>query len=170
MAAQEISLEQYRQLVGRQIGASRWFLIDQRRIAQFAEVTEDEQFIHVDPVAATKTQFGGTIAHGFLSLSLLSAMAASAIPLVAGAEMAINYGFNSLRFLRPVESGKRVRGVFALKSLKERSPGQWQSIFAVDVEIEFEDKPALVAEWLTLSILSSSIAFTRSARTCQASI
>lgn len=170
MAAHEISLEQYRQLVGRQIGASRWFLIDQRRITRFAEVTEDEQFIHVDPEAAAGTQFGGTIAHGFLSLSLLSAMAASAIPPIAGAEMAINYGFNSLRFLQPVRSGQRVRGSFALKDLKERAPGQWQSSFAVDVRIEFEDKPALVADWLTLNILSQPIAQTPSARTRQATM
>jgi acyl dehydratase len=170
MAAQEISLQQYRQLVGREIGASRWFLIDQRRITQFAQVTEDEQFIHVDPVAATKARFGGTIAHGFLSLSLLSAMSAAAIPPISGAEMAINYGLNSVRFLKPVGSGKRVRGVFALQDLQERAPGQWQSTFAVRVEIELEDKPALVAEWLTLNILSEAAAPARSAVTQRASI
>lgn len=161
MAAHQISLEQYRQLVGRQIGVSRWFLIDQSRITRFAEVTEDEQFIHVDPEAAARTRFGGTIAHGFLSLSLLSAMAASAIPPVAGAEMTINYGFNSVRFLKPVGTGQRVKGIFALKDFKERAPGQWQSTFAVDVRMESEEQPALVADWLTLTILSQPTAAVR---------
>jgi len=157
MVTEPILLEQYRQLVGQQIGVSRWFLMDQPRIDRFAEVTEDEQFIHVDPVAATKTPFGGTIAHGFLSLSMVSVMAASIIPLVVGAEMRINYGINSVRFLKPVGAGKRVRGLFTLKDLQERGPGQWQSTFAVTIEIEFEDKPALVAEWLMLTILSQPI-------------
>ncbi len=157
MNAQPISVEQYRQLVGQQIGISRWFLIDQPRIDRFAEVTEDEQFIHVDPAAATKSPFGGTIAHGFLSLSLLSAMAASAIPPVIGAEMAINYGMNRVRFLKPVGSGKRVKGVFVLEDFQERDPGQWQSTFTVNVEVECEDKPALVAEWLTLTILPQPV-------------
>lgn len=161
MAAHEISLEQYRQLVGQQIGASRWFLIDQSRITRFAEVTEDKQFIHVDPAVAARTRFGGTIAHGFLSLSLLSAMAASAIPPIARAEMMINYGFNSLRFLKPVRAGQRVKGSFALKDLKERTPGQWQSTFAVDVRMESEEPPALVADWLTLTILSQPTAAVR---------
>jgi acyl dehydratase len=153
MALQQISLEQYKLLVGHQIGVSRWFLMDQPRIDQFAEVTQDKQFIHVDAVAATRTQFGGTIAHGFFSLSLLSAMAASAIPPIAGAEMGINYGLNRVRFLTPVASGKRIKGVFVLKDFQERDPGQWQSTFAVTVELELEDKPALVVEWLTLTIL-----------------
>jgi acyl dehydratase len=168
MTAHEISLDQYKQLVGQQIGASRWFLIDQQRITRFAELTEDEQFIHVDPEAAARTRFGGTVAHGFLSLSLLSAMAASAIPAIAGAVMTINYGFNSLRFLKPVCSGQRVRGSFVLKDLKERAPGQWLSTFAVDVQIELEDKPALTADWLTLNLLSQPMAPTPTAGTCQA--
>ena len=154
MTARTISLEQYRQLVGQPITPSRWFVIDQQRIDQFAELTEDDQFIHVDSHAASQTEFGGTIAHGFLALSLLSAMAASTIPAVAGTRMMINYGFNSLRFLMPVRSGKRVQGVFALKHLKERRPGQWLSTFAVDIRIEFEEKPAIVAEWLVANNLA----------------
>jgi len=153
MAAQPISLDLYKQLVGQQIGVSRWFVMDQPRIDRFAEVTEDEQYIHVNPAAATKSRFGGTIAHGFLSLSLLSAMAASATLPIVGTEMTINYGMNRVRFLKPVGSGKRIKGVFVLQDLQERVPGQWQSTFAVNVEVEFEDKPALVAEWLTLTIL-----------------
>ena len=157
MAGPPISLARYRQLVGQQVGASRWFLIDQPRIDRFAEVTEDAQFIHIDPASAAKTPFGGTIAHGFLSLSLLSAMAASVIPPVDGAEMAINYGMNRVRFLKPVRSGRRLRGVFVLKDLQERDPGQWQSTFNVEAKVEFEETPALVAEWLVLSILPRPI-------------
>ncbi|HEY0682176.1 MAG TPA: MaoC family dehydratase [Steroidobacter sp.] len=153
MAIEPVSLEQYRQFVGRQIGVSGWYLMDQQRIDRFAAVTEDERFIHVDPLAAATTPFGGTIAHGFLSLSMLSAMAASVIPPVVGAEMMINYGLNSVRFLQPVGVGKHVRGIFTLKDLQERSPAQWQSILTATVEIEGEHKPALVAEWLTLTIL-----------------
>lgn len=151
-----ISLEQYRQLVGQPIGVSRWFLLDQARIDHFAEVTEDQQFIHVDPVAAAQTRFGGTIVHGFLSLSLLTAMSVSALPVLEGTEIGINYGVNSLRFLQPIGTGKRVRGVFTLKDLRERNAGQWQSTLGVTVEVEGEEKPALVAEWLTLTILSRS--------------
>lgn len=106
--------------------------------------------------AAAKTPFEGTIAHGFLSLSLFSAMANSAIPSILGTEMEINYGLNGIRFLQPVGAGKRVRGVFLLKYLRERNPGQWQSTLAVTVEIDGEDKPALVAEWLILAITSQS--------------
>jgi acyl dehydratase len=153
MMPEPISLEQYRRLVGEQIGVSRWFLIDQVRIDRFAVVTDDQQFIHVNPDAAARTPFGGTIAHGFLSLSLLSAMAASALPTVIGTAMGMNYGFDKVRLLNPVRSGKRIRGAFVLKDFRERSSGQWQSTMAVTVEVELEDKPALVADWLTLSIL-----------------
>lgn len=158
MTAETISLERYRQLVGQPIGASDWILVDQSRIDRFAEVTEDEQFIHIDPAAAGETHFGGTIAHGFLSLSLLSAMAATALPRLSGLQMAINYGLNSVRFLTPVRSGKRVRGLFVLKDVQERNPGQWQSTVSVTVEIEGEDKPALVAEWINLAVLQPATA------------
>lgn len=153
MLPEPVSLEKYRQLVGQRLGASGWFLLDQRRIDEFAAVTEDEQFIHVNPEVAARTPFGGTIAHGFLSLSMLSAMAMSVVPSIVGAEMTVNYGFNSVRFLQPVRAGKRIRGVFTLQGLQQRKPGQWQSTFAVNVEIEAEDKPALVAEWMILTIL-----------------
>src|SRR5688572_13621776 len=125
MLSEAISLENYKQLVGKPLGTSGWFLMDQQRIDRFAEVTEDRQFIHVDPVAAARTSFGGTIAHGFLSLSMLSAMA-SVIPPIAGSEMAVNYGLNGVRFLRPVGAGQYIRGVFILKGLEERGPGRWQ--------------------------------------------
>lgn len=154
MALEPIALETYKGLVGQQVGTAPWVLMDQQRINGFAKITDDHQFIHVDPVAAADTPFGGTIAQGFLTLSMLSAMGLSIFPPIIGAEMQLNYGFNNVRFLQPVRSGKRIRGVFTLKSLNERSPNQWQSTYAVTVEIEGEEKPALVAEWVSLAILS----------------
>ncbi len=132
--------------VGEAIGTSDWFLLDQARIDAFADTTEDRQFIHVDPVAAKATPFGGTIAHGFLTLSMLAAMMdATDKPDV---QMSVNYGFNKVRFLSPVRSGQRVRGHFKLLELEEKRPGQWQQTVEVTVEIEGGDKPALIAEWI----------------------
>ena len=132
--------------IGEVIGTSGWFMIDQDRIDHFADDTEDHQFIHVNPEAAKATPFGGTIAHGFLTLSMLSAMMdAMEKPAV---QMSINYGFNKVRFLSPVKSGKRIRGHFKLLELEEKRPGQWQQTVEVTVEIEGEDKPALLAEWI----------------------
>jgi acyl dehydratase len=132
--------------VGEMIGTSGWFAIDQGRIDHFADTTEDRQFIHVDPEAAKATPFGGTIAHGFLTLSMLSAMMdALEKPTV---QMTVNYGFDKVRFLSPVKSGKRIRGHFKLLALDEKRPGQWQQTVEVTVEIEGEDKPALIAEWI----------------------
>lgn len=144
------TLDEIRAQVGREVGVSGWLSIDQARIDAFAAATEDRQFIHVDPAAAARTPFGGTIAHGFLSLSLLSRMAAEATLLPDGLKMAVNYGFDHVRFLAPVRSGKRVRGRFTLDSVDEKAPGQWLMRHSVTVEIEGEDKPALTAEWLGL--------------------
>ena len=144
------SLDEIGSKVGQEIGASDWILVDQSRIDLFAEVTEDHQFIHVDPEAAARTPFGGTIAHGFLSLSLLSRMAADVFLIPEGVKMAVNYGFERVRFLAPVRSGKRVRGRFVLASAEEKRPGQWQFVHNVTVEIEDEPKPALTAEWIGL--------------------
>jgi acyl dehydratase len=144
------SLAEIGSKVGQEIGVSDWILIDQQRIDAFAEVTDDHQFIHVDPAAAVNSPFGGTIAHGFLSLSLLSRMAADVFLIPDGARMAVNYGFERIRFLAPVRSGKRVRGRFTLASAEERRPGQWQFVHQVSVEIEDEPKPALTAEWIGL--------------------
>ena len=144
------SIEEIRGKVGSEIGVSDWLLVDQDRIDAFAEVTEDRQFIHVDPKAAAKTPFGGTIAHGFLSLSLLSRMAADAMLVPEGVKMGVNYGFDRVRFLAPVRAGKRVRGRFTLVSADEKRPGQWQLLQHVTVEIEGEDKPALTADWIGL--------------------
>src|SRR4051812_37288432 len=108
------SIEEIRDKVGQEVGVSGWILVDQARIDAFADATEDPQFIHVDPVAAAKTPFGGTIAHGFLTLSLLSRMAADAMVAPEGMKMGVNYGLDRVRFLAPVRSGKRVRGRFTL--------------------------------------------------------
>jgi len=144
------SLDDIRSRVGEEVGVSSWLTIDQARIDAFADATEDHQFIHVDPAAAAAAGLSGTIAHGFLSLSLLSRMAADATLLPEGLKMALNYGFDRIRFLAPVRSGKRVRGRFVLDSVEEKAPGQWLMRHNVTVEIEGEDKPAMTAVWLGL--------------------
>ena len=136
--------------VGSEVGVSDWILVDQAAIDAFAEVTQDHQFIHVDPEAAARTPFGGTVAHGFLTLSLLSRMAADAMLRPESVRMGVNYGFEKVRFVAPVRSGKRVRGRFRLDRFEEKNPGQWQFVHNVTVEIEGEDKPALIADWIGL--------------------
>nr|WP_246550111.1 MaoC family dehydratase [Bradyrhizobium liaoningense] len=143
-------MEAYQALVGKEIGVSSWHLIDQPRIDAYADVTEDHQFIHVDPERAKETAFGTTIAHGFLTMSMLSVMSYEVMPAIAGTTMGVNYGFDKLRFISPVRSGKRIRGRFVLAEAKLRKAGELQSRTNVTVEIEGEDKPALVAEWLGL--------------------
>ena len=147
------SLEAIRAKVGEEVGVSSWLIVDQARIEAFADATEDRQFIHVDPQAAAATPFGGTIAHGFLTLSLLSRMAAEAMLLPDNLRMAVNYGLEQVRFLAPVRSGKRVRGRFTLDSMDEKGPGKVLMRHRVTVEIESEDKPALTALWLGLMII-----------------
>src|SRR4051812_5790998 len=144
------SLDDIRSRIGEEVGVSSWIAVDQERIDLFADATEDRQFIHIDPEAAAKTPFGGTIGHGFLSLSLLSRMAAEATLLPEGLTMAVNYGLDRVRFLSPVRCGKRVRGRFTLDSVEEKAPGQWLMRHTVTVEIEGEEKPALTAQWLGL--------------------
>jgi len=136
---------------GTTLGTSEWIEVTQERIDRFAEVTGDHQFIHVNPELAKQTPFGTTIAHGYLTLSLLSRMAYDVLPGIEGTKMGVNYGLNSVRFLAPVKSGKRVRGHFTMKDASERSPGVIQTVTEVTVEIEGEDKPALAAEWVTLA-------------------
>ena len=144
------SLDEIRARAGQEIGVSDWLTVDQARIDAFAEATEDRQFIHTDPSAAAQTPFGGTIAHGFLSLSLLSRMGADAMLIPDSIKMAVNYGMDRVRFLAPVRAGKRVRGRFVLDSVEEKAPGQVLMRHIVTVEIEGEDKPALTAVWLGL--------------------
>lgn len=143
------SLEEIRDRIGTEIGVSSWIDVDQARIDGFADATEDRQFIHVDPAAAARSPFGGTVAHGFLTLSLLSRMGAEVMLLPEGLKMAVNYGFDRVRFLAPVRSAKRVRGRFTLDSIEERAPGLLMR-HTVAVEIEGEGRPALTAEWLSL--------------------
>jgi len=144
------TIEQIQARLGEEVGVSDWLLVDQAAIDTFADVTDDHQFIHVDPEAAAKTPFGGTVAHGFLTLSLLSRMAADAMLRPEHIRMGVNYGFDKVRFMAPVRSGKRVRGRFRLTRFEEKRPGQWQFVHEVTVEIEGEEKPALVAEWIGL--------------------
>ena len=143
-------LEEIRSKVGEEIGVSGWLTIDQQRIDEYADATDDHQFIHVDPEAAARTPLGGTIGHGFLSLSMLSRMAADAMLVPDNIKMALNYGLDRVRFIAPVKSGKRIRGRFRLDSVDEKAPGQLLLRHTVTVEIEGEEKPALTAEWLGL--------------------
>ena len=130
---------------------SDWVEVTQEMIDKFADATGDHQFIHVNPQMAAMTPFGGTIAHGFLSLSLMPMLAARTdTPKLEGVKMGVNYGGNKVRFLTPVRSGKRVRGKFKLLSFTERRPGQWEQINEYTLEIEGEAKPALIAEWISL--------------------
>jgi acyl dehydratase len=143
-------VDEIRGRIGSEVGVSDWLTIGQDRIDAFAEATEDRQFIHVDPEAAARTQFGGTVAHGFLSLSMLSRMGAEAMLIPDGLKMAVNYGLDRVRFIAPVRSGQRIRGRFVLDSIEERSPGQLLVLHSVTIEIEGVDKPALTAQWLGL--------------------
>jgi acyl dehydratase len=144
------TLDEIRTRVGQEIGVSSWLMVDQDRISAFADATDDRQFIHVDAEAAAQTPFGGTVAHGFLSLSLLSRMAAEVILVPDSTRMIVNYGLDRVRFLAPVRSGKRVRGRFTLDCVDDKAAGQILLRHLVTVEIEDEDKPALSAVWLTL--------------------
>ncbi len=142
------SIAEMRALLGQEVGVSRWFTIDQAKIDAFADLTEDHQHIHVDPVRAAEGPFGTTIAHGFLTLSMLSAMAYDAQPKLANLRMGVNYGFEKIRFVSPVPSGARIRGRFVLDALEERAPDEVQLSYGVTVEVEGQQKPALVAVWL----------------------
>ena len=147
------SLDDIRSRIGEEVGTSSWIALDQERIGNFAEATEDRQFIHLDPEGAAAAGLGGTIAHGFLSLSLLSVMGAEAMLMPEGMKLVFNYGFDRVRFLAPVRSGKRIRGRFRLESVEEKRPGQFLFRHEVTVDIEGEDKPALTAIWLAMFVL-----------------
>jgi len=145
-------------LIGTEVGVSKWIEIDQKRIDAFADATEDWQFIHVNPEAAAQTPFGGTIAHGFLTLSLMSAMTYDANPPLEGVVMGINYGFDKLRFIAPVRAGSKVRGRFKLLSAENKGSAEgvsrWLIKHEVTVEIDGADKPALIAEWLGMQMVT----------------
>ncbi|MBB4124011.1 MaoC family dehydratase [Martelella radicis] len=149
--AKEISLAEVKDYIGQEVGVSRWFTVDQTMIDTFADATLDHQFIHTDPERArAETAFGGTIAHGFLTLSLLSAMNYDCAPKVREQTMGINFGFDKVRFMAPVKCGKRVRGHFTLKEARFRGAELLAINYAVSIEIEDERKPALTADWITL--------------------
>lgn len=151
---QPISLETLLASVGQEVGVSPWRAVTQHMIDLFADATDDHQFIHCDPErAARETPFGGTIAHGFLSLSLLSAMAFETLPPLDGSRMGVNHGFDQVRFLTPVKTGSRVRTRFVLADVKARPSGWVQITHDVTVEIDGSVKPALTARWLTLTFI-----------------
>ena len=141
--------------VGKKTGVSRWFTITQEQIDSFADATHDHQFIHIDPVKAKQTPFGSTIAHGFLSLSLLSAVAYDAGINLENTLMGLNYGFEKIRFLQPVTVNSKVRGHMVLANVLEKRPGQFLLTWDVTIEIDAVDKPALTAQWLTMTIINS---------------
>ena len=147
------SIEDIHARIGTVIGTSDWIGIDQARIDAFADVTEDRQFIHVDAEAAAKTMYGGTVAHGFLTLSLLSRMAFDVMLVPPNLKMAVNYGFNRVRFLAPVPVGARVRGIFTLANVEEKGPGKYLAHHDIIVDIDETEKPALTADWLGMLIL-----------------
>ena len=146
MTPQEIAAR-----TGEVIGTSQWAEMSQERINQFADATGDHQFIHINEEAAKMTPFGGTIAHGFLTLSMIPYLSANSdMPKVEGVKMGVNYGGNKTRFISPVRSGKRIRGHWKLLEMVEKRPGQWQQTVEITIEIEGEDKPALICEWITM--------------------
>jgi acyl dehydratase len=149
-----VKLEDFVAAVGSEIGVSPWRVVTQEMIDQFASATDDHQFIHVDPERAAKeTPFGGTIAHGFLLLSLLSAMTFETLPPLEGAGMGINQGFDKIRFVQPVKTGSRIRARFFLAAAKARPSGWVESAYDVTIDIENSVKPALTARWLTLTMV-----------------
>ncbi|MDN2565103.1 MaoC family dehydratase [Aquibium sp. A9E412] len=152
MSGRTITIEEAQALVGSEVGLSRWRVVTQEMIDQFAAATDDHQFIHTDPARAAETPYGGTIAHGFLSLSLLSTMAFEAVPSLEGVGMGVNFGFDSIRFQAPVRSGRRIRARFVLAAFRVRPSGIAEVGYDVTVEIEDAVKPALTARWLTLAM------------------
>lgn len=150
----ETALAALRPRIGETLGPSDWVSVDQAMIDAFAALTNDRQFIHVEPQAARATAFGSTVAHGFLTLSLLSQMAYALLPAVPGRTMGVNYGFDRIRFIAPVRSGARVRAAFRMTAADARPPDGVMLRLAVMLEIEGDAKPALTADWLTLSLLA----------------
>jgi acyl dehydratase len=149
-----ITLDQLLASVGKEVGVSPWRAVTQTMIDQFADATDDHQFIHCDPErAARETPFGGTIAHGFLLLSLLSAMTFETLPPLEKGKMGVNHGFDQIRFLAPVKTGSRIRAKFVLADVKARPSGWVQATHDVTIEIEGAKKPALTARWLTLTFV-----------------
>ena len=149
-----ISADELPSMVGKEIGVSDWYEVTQDAVNQFADITLDHQFIHVDEEKASESPFGGTIAHGFLTLSMLSYFAESGAGLMLdGTKMGVNYGCDKLRFIHPVRVGKKIRSRSVLQSYEDKGDGQYLLHNQVTIEIEDVDKPALVAVWLTMLIV-----------------
>jgi len=150
MSTELVSKDVIKAMVGTRLPAGDWVEVTQERINAFADCTEDHQFIHVDADAASKTPFGGTIAHGFLTLSLVTRLCEGAMPLPEGIVMGINYGCDKVRFLNPVRAGKRVRAVIEVLQVDEKDANRMLVKNGITVEIEGETNPALYAEWLSM--------------------
>jgi acyl dehydratase len=150
--AQTIKRTEFARLAGKELEPSDWLDITQERINQFADATNDHQFIHTEPEKALHTPFGGTIAHGYLTLSLLSYLLAQNTVRPEGMAMALNYGSDKVRYLAPVKVGQRIRARQRIVEIAEKRPGQWLCKIAVTVEIDGESVPALIAEILTMYI------------------
>ena len=149
-----INASQLQDYVGKEVGLTDWIEVDQERINQFADATGDHQYIHLDAERAAQTPFGTTIAHGFLTLSLLSMLSGMGGGLkLENTVMGINYGLDKVRFLNPVKSGAKIRARFVLASAEEKKPGTYLLKHNVTVEIDGEDKPALIAEWLGMTVV-----------------
>jgi len=153
MSALQDAIDTSEKLIGTEVGVSNWITVDQKMIDDFAKTTHDEQWIHVDPErAAAETPFGGAIAHGFLTLSLGSRFAYDCFSMLPGQVMGINYGMNKLRFLKPVVAGSRLRGRFTLQKVTAKGPTNMLRENLLTIEIEGEETPALIAEWLGLAV------------------
>ena len=148
-----LTIDEYRTRASEEVGVSDWFLVDQDRIQRFADLTEDWLFLHTDPEQARAVGFDGTIAHGFLTIALIATLVPTALPRLKGVSVGFNYGFNRVRLISPVPSGKRIRGRFRLKDCTERLPDEWLLTYDVTIEVEGQEKPALIAEWLFLNRL-----------------
>lgn len=153
--ADQIKAEDLPSLIGKDLDPSPWLEITQERVNQFAEATNDHQFIHVDPDKAAQTPFGGPIAHGFLSLSLLSYLNAQSAVVPENLVMGVNYGSDKIRYLMPVRVGKRIRSLQKVLEVTEKKPGNWLLKVQVTVEIENEETPALIAEILSMLIVNN---------------
>jgi acyl dehydratase len=145
---QMLSPEAAKALVGTDLGASDWYLIDQEMVNKFADLTNDHQFIHVNPEAAKMTPFGGTIVHGFFTLSMLAGLQPEGAIVLEGIKMGVNYGCDRIRFLEPVPVGSRIRARHKLKAIEDKGGGRWLLTSEITIEIEGKDKPALIADWL----------------------
>lgn len=143
-------------VIGTEVGVSDWVQITQEMVNQFAALTGDPVTLHTDEAFARQTVFGGTIAHGLLTLSMIGGFCTAAEVLMEGITMGLNYGFDKVRFIAPVKTGSRLRGRFVLRAMDERTTGRWVSVMDVTIEIEAEERPALIAEWLGMQIVGEA--------------